>query len=42
MAYPDRVVHRLHEAKLHERFPEATLEFLDVTIGEDAHVATGS
>ena len=34
--YPDRVVHRLHEVKLHERFPEATLKFLDVIIGEEA------
>ena len=33
VAYPDRVVHRLHEIRLHERFPEATLEFLDVIIG---------
>ena len=37
VAYPERVVHRLHEAKLHERFPEATLEFLDRVIDEEAH-----
>ena len=37
VAYPERVVHRLHEVKLHERFPEATLEFLDGIIGENAH-----
>ena len=35
--YPDRVVHRLYEVKLHERFPEATLKFLDVIIGEEGH-----
>ena len=35
--YPERVVHRLHEVKLHERFPEATLGFLDGIIGENAH-----
>ena len=37
VAYPERVVHRLREVKLHERFPEATLEFLDGIIGENAH-----
>lgn len=37
VAYPERVVHRLHEGKLHERFPEATLEFLDRIIDEEAH-----
>ena len=36
IAYPERVVHRLHEVKLHERFPAATLELLDGIIGEEA------
>ena len=36
VAYPERVVHRLYEVKLHERFPEATLEFLDRIINEEA------
>lgn len=35
VAYPEGVVHRLHEVKLHERFPEATFEFLDQIIGEN-------
>ena len=37
LAYPDRVVHRLHEVKLHERFPEATLRFLDRIVGDNSH-----
>ena len=37
LAYPDRVVRRLHEVKLHERFPEATLRFLDAIVGDNSH-----
>ena len=38
VAYPEGVVvHQLHEVKLHERFPEATLEFLDRIIYENVH-----
>ena len=37
VAYPEGVVHQLHEVKLHERFPETTLEFLDRIIDENVH-----
>ena len=37
VAYPDRIVHRLHEVKLHKRFPEATLKLLDRIVSENAY-----
>ena len=37
LAFPERVVHRLHEVKLHERFPETTLKFLDRIIDGETH-----
>ena len=36
-AHPTEHVRRLRAMKLHERFPEATLEFLDKIIGETTH-----
>ena len=38
MDYPEPVVRRLHKAKLHERFPAETLDFLDVIIAEDGYL----
>ena len=35
LAFPERVVRRLHEDSLDERFPEATLEFLDRIVVEE-------
>ena len=35
IANPARAVHHLHKANLHEKFPEATLEFLDEIIRDD-------
>ncbi len=37
VAFPERVVDLLHKVGLHELFPEATLDFLDLILGEDAH-----
>ena len=37
LAFPERTVHRLHEAKIHERFPRATLNFLHLVIGDGVH-----
>jgi hypothetical protein len=34
-AHPDYVVHRLHESGLCERFPEQSLDFLDLMIGDE-------
>ena len=33
--YPDRIVQRLHEAVLHEQFPEEALGLLDAIVGEE-------
>ena len=37
LAFPERIVHRLHELNIHQRFPGPTLEFLNVLIGDDTH-----
>ncbi|MDE0347115.1 MAG: hypothetical protein OXI66_15250, partial [Boseongicola sp.] len=37
LEYPSRVVQRLHEANLQERFPEEALKLLDRIIGEETH-----
>ena len=37
LPYPGSVVHRLHELKLHERFPQQALDFLYLVIDAEGH-----
>ena len=36
----ERIIHRLHELKIHERFPKPTLGFLHAVIGDEVALAT--
>ena len=40
-AHPDFLVHQLHEADLCRQFPQASLDFLDLVIGEQAQWPPG-
>ena len=37
LAFPGRIVHRLHELDIDKRFPAPTLELLDLVIGDGPH-----